>query len=554
MLKRCAFLLTAFVLSLTLLISCSDNAENVDNNEPNNGGEETEISVSVTYMLFGGANPPNAPTEILLSNVSALGSIIPTLENYNFGGWFTDAALTLPLGENAVSSNSVTLYAMWTPKSYDVSFVLNGGKCDGLPSSYIYGEPIDLSDAVPVKRGYDFVSWYIDAALTEPLPTEPAGNIVLYAKFSPKRFAINYELSGGACEGLPTEYIYGVGADISDFVPTRKGYRFDGWYFDDDYNEEGNIIEDNFMADMYVYSKWIALPTKLSDIPDVKKGYFGVGGNFVEIDILDYVDPKGLELMYSVTSSNPTAVTASLSGSLLTLEFENESASAGVTVRAEYDGDNAIEFGFTAAAKAYKRIACVGDALTSGSYLLENEAYPTILAALLGEGFDVGNFGAGGTSVTDHTNSSEGDYAYGSYITYKSYHANSLAFDPDLVIIMLGTNDAKKWDKASLEYKEAYKALIKTYKDQNPDVDIVICTSPEVEENNSLGIPVGVISDHIYPMQLEIAAEVGATLIDFHAFFKSKPEAIRSRYYTDDGVRITYEAALELAALIKKTV
>jgi hypothetical protein len=98
------------------------------------------------------------------------------------------------------------------------------------------------------------------------------------------------------------------------------------------------------------------------------------------------------------------------------------------------------------------------------------------------------------------------------------------------------------------------EALIKTYKDHNPDVDIVICTSPEVLENNSLGIPVGVLSDHIYPMQLEIAKEVGAALIDFHAFFKSKPEKDRAQYYRDDGVHITYEAALELAAMIKKNV
>ena len=279
---------------------------------------------------------------------------------------------------------------------------------------------------------------------------------------------------------------------------------------------------------------------KLGEIPDFKKGYLGIGGNTVEIDILDYVDPNGLELTYFASSSDPTAVTASILGTTLTLELQNETASAEITLKAEYNGEDDIEFSFTATAKAYKRIACVGDLLTSGVDLPENQNYPAILGALLGGAFEVGNFGADGASVTDHVNSAE----YGSYVTYGSFHANSLAFDPDLVIIMLGTNDTKNWDKASLEYKEAYKALIKTYKDHNPDVDIVICTSPEVLENNSLGIPVGVLSDHIYPMQLEIAKEVGAALIDFHAFFKSKPETVRAQYYRDDGVHITYEAAL----------
>jgi sialate O-acetylesterase len=218
------------------------------------------------------------------------------------------------------------------------------------------------------------------------------------------------------------------------------------------------------------------------------------------------------------------------------------------------DEKECFTFCFKATAKSYKRIACVGDSLTSSITGFAGDAYPELLAELLGADFTVSNFGAGGTSVTEFANTTEGDHAYSSYMTYKDYHSSSIAFEPDLVIIMLGTNDTKKWDRASSVYKRDYIALINSYKAANPDVDIVISTSPEVLENNSLGIPVGVISNYIYPLQLEIANEVGATVIDFHKLFAERPESIRRLLYRDDGVHITRDAALELAALIKELV
>ena len=519
------------LLSLLLLVSCG-------------GGEVSDLSVG--YVLNGGTNPADAPSTVASDSVSQLSAVQPTRENYCFEGWYTDSELTLPLNAASTFSESVTLYAKWSPDSYTLSFELNGGKCNNLPSGYSFGEAIDLSSLKPTKSKHDFDGWYTDAELTAPLSSlgaTPSGNITLYAKWTAGSYDIEYELDGGECEGLPEKYTYGIGVDLSDFIPVRKGYSFSGWYFDPYFIEDGTVITENSSGEIEVYAKWTPYAEKLSEMPDVKKGYFGIGGNLVEIDIASYVDPHVRDLSYSVTSSDESVVTADISGDELTLSFMKDSGSSQISVSVLHEGEECLSFSFTATAKSYKRIACVGDSLTAGGY-------PEQLAELLGEDFDVRNFGSGGSSLTNYTNTE----TYSSYVTQGDNYQNSLDFNPDLVIIMLGTNDTKKWAQASLEYKDAYKSLVASYKAVNPDVEIVVSTSPEVREGNNLQIPVGVISDYIYPLQLEIAAELGATVVDFHALVDGMSESRKDAVIKEDGVHLTPDGNLELATLIKKTV
>ena len=95
---------------------------------------------------------------------------------------------------------------------------------------------------------------------------------------------------------------------------------------------------------------------------------------------------------------------------------------------------------------------------------------------------------------------------------------------------------------------------METYKAVNPDVEIVVCTNPDVRSVNTMDIPSDVISEYIYPLQLEIAAELGAKVVDFHALIDGKSEAHKNLLYLDDGIHLTRDAAIELAGLIKKTV
>jgi len=102
------------------------------------------------------------------------------------------------------------------------------------------------------------------------------------------------------------------------------------------------------------------------------------------------------------------------------------------------------------------KIACIGDSLTWG-FLTDNQetdSCPAVLGKLLGDAYEVRNFGANG-----HTLSKLGDMPYWSHLE------ESASWQPDQVIMMLGTNDAKprNW-RGVFHYKEQYQELIDYFK------------------------------------------------------------------------------------------
>lgn len=82
------------------------------------------------------------------------------------------------------------------------------------------------------------------------------------------------------------------------------------------------------------------------------------------------------------------------------------------------------------------KVACVGDSITFGAGIKnrEKDSYPAQLQAMLGSGFKVGNFG-----ISARTLLKKGDRPYWKEQIYR----DALAFQPDYVIIKLGTNDIK---------------------------------------------------------------------------------------------------------------
>ena len=82
------------------------------------------------------------------------------------------------------------------------------------------------------------------------------------------------------------------------------------------------------------------------------------------------------------------------------------------------------------------KVACVGNSITEGFALAhpETESYPAVLQRLLGDGYQVGNFG-----LTAHTLMMKGNLPYMSKQPFK----DAQAFLPDIVTIKLGTNDSK---------------------------------------------------------------------------------------------------------------
>jgi len=104
------------------------------------------------------------------------------------------------------------------------------------------------------------------------------------------------------------------------------------------------------------------------------------------------------------------------------------------------------------------RVACVGDSITFGLGIPEpnDNSYPAQLGELLGKGWDVRNFGQSGLTLLK-----KGGVPYGNYSQYKA----ALAFNPDIVIIKLGTNDTKpdNW-KHKGDYITDYVDMIESFR------------------------------------------------------------------------------------------
>ena len=80
------------------------------------------------------------------------------------------------------------------------------------------------------------------------------------------------------------------------------------------------------------------------------------------------------------------------------------------------------------------RVACVGDSITQGAGAGAGMSYPSQLQTLLGEQYKVGNFGVSGRTLMQ-----KGDHPYRKEGKYQQ----ALEMLPQMVVIMLGTNDSK---------------------------------------------------------------------------------------------------------------
>lgn len=184
------------------------------------------------------------------------------------------------------------------------------------------------------------------------------------------------------------------------------------------------------------------------------------------------------------------------------------------------------------AAEKKIRIACVGDSLTEGALSSQgyksSTAYPGQLQEMLGQDYEVGNFGKTSYTLMKGTNKS--------YWNSTEY-INSLSFAPDYVIIMLGTNDCKEmyWDEK--QYKEDAKALYQQYANLASKPYVYFALSPHVYGNDAL-ITVERIS-MLHEVQVALIEEMNWDTIDMYTLTADKQSLYHRDgiHFSDDGYR-----------------
>lgn len=166
------------------------------------------------------------------------------------------------------------------------------------------------------------------------------------------------------------------------------------------------------------------------------------------------------------------------------------------------------------------RVACLGNSITFGARVEDREknSYPAQLQNMLGEDYDVKNFGKSGANVLN-----EGNLPYIKNNEYKQL----VEYAPDVIIIKLGTNDskAKNWQYKD-KFEEDFTSLIKSLrKNSHRSPQIYICSPvPAFTDKDSEFINAAIIQDEIYPAVKQIAKKNKLFFIDAFQPFEDRPD------------------------------
>lgn len=156
------------------------------------------------------------------------------------------------------------------------------------------------------------------------------------------------------------------------------------------------------------------------------------------------------------------------------------------------------------------KVACVGDSITRGFsiYRRGHYCYPSVLNRLLGQEYMVENFG-----VTSTTAMKSADFPYK---TTKKYRM-SLDFQPDVVLLMLGSNDTKTYNWNKETFNREYRELVNVYRNLESHPKVYIMIPPTVFTFNGKTLnhhSKTLIDNELVPGLKGLAADMGLETID----------------------------------------
>ena len=136
---------------------------------------------------------------------------IPQVEGYTFDGWYADEAHKTKFDFSTPITSNTTVYAKWTAKDYEVSFVTEHGNAPTSQNVKYNGTAKDPGTLT--AEGYTFIGWYADEAHKTKFDfsTPITGDTKVYAKWEknapvlPDTYALN--VSGA--------FVYVDGVDVT---------------------------------------------------------------------------------------------------------------------------------------------------------------------------------------------------------------------------------------------------------------------------------------------------------------------------------------------------
>ena len=276
------------------------------------------------------------------SNAAATAKITkittPTRTGYTFGGYYTatggSGTQVVDADGKIVTSNTyftkdTTIYAKWTANIYtiicDKQDGANGcdpgdsvGGADGFVEKYSVGYYSDAeatikitSIEVPTREGYIFGGYYTEKNGGGTQVVNASGGITtgatyykadttIYAKWTAKTYTVTYNANGGTGAPDPQTKTHGHDLTLSNKVPTRTGYEFDGWNTQANGNgtsySPGGKYSEN--ANVTLYAQWTPSIYKITC--DKQSGSGGTAAFYEKYNVGYYSDSKATTKITSI--------------------------------------------------------------------------------------------------------------------------------------------------------------------------------------------------------------------------------------------------------------
>jgi len=201
----------------------------------------------------------------------------------------------------------------------------------------------------------------------------------------------------------------------------------------------------------------------------------------------------------------------------------------------------ALFVGICTAHLAQTRVACIGNSITYGHGIedREHDTYPAQLQSLLGNEYKVQNFGVSGTTAQQ-----KGDFPWVSTQQYK----DAKAFNPQICVIKLGTNDSKPQNWVDAErFITDLEALAVEFEQLDSQPQIIICLPAKAFEVR-WDIHDDIIQKQEIPAIKKMAKKHHWRLIDLYKITKKMPQNF------PDGIHPNTAGAGAIAKEVAKTI
>ena len=195
----------------------------------------TPNTYTVTYNANGGSGAPSAQTKTYGVDLT-LSSTKPTRTGYTFSKWNTKTDGTgtdYSAGGKYTSNANVTLYAQWTPITYEVKFNGNGSTSGSMSNESFTYDTAKALTANAFKREFT-VTYNYNGNGTANTTAKAAATFNGWAKsasgtkaYDNKQNVINLASTQDAIVNVYAKWTDG---SVTLPTPTRTGYVFDGWY------------------------------------------------------------------------------------------------------------------------------------------------------------------------------------------------------------------------------------------------------------------------------------------------------------------------------------